>query len=210
MGHRQRHRRFELRPPFNVYHSLPGKHATLVPIVPSQSGLSYPPDVVSERVNHLRDLLFEALECLDRHSFALLLLVERFGNEGALFILQYFYLSLEFDDFPFHLFVGFIESWQFDSAFFEVEGVLVQHIELLGSHVFVPFSFVGKEGVELPQPIPQLGPFLLQLLDLSLQLTALCLVVLQLLFLCYLDVLQIEAEVLGYPMQLPQYFVLCQ
>jgi hypothetical protein len=166
--------------------------------------------VLSEGSYKLADLVLHFAEEVEGKSVGLL------GSAGLLdrdwhswgLVLEDLYLSLELDDFPFHLLGGFIDLRELDPSLLEIESVLIEEVQLLSRHVPVPVSLAGVESAELPEPVSQLRPLLFQLLDLSLQLPALGLVVLQLLLLGDLDFLQVETEVLGDSVELSQNFVL--
>lgn len=117
-------------------------------------------------------------------------------------------MCLQFDDLSFHFLLRLVNLRQFYLSFLEVHRVLVQQLQLLLGHVLEALALVGVESVVLPEPVSQLSPFCLQLLNFSLKLAALRLVILELLLLRDFDFLEVEAEVLGHAVQLPQDFVL--
>ena len=117
-------------------------------------------------------------------------------------------MPLELYDLAFHFLCGLVNLRQLNSPFFEVEGILVQEVELLGCHVPVAVPFARVKGAELSQSITQLRPFLLQFLNFSLQLPTLGLVVLKFLLFSNFNFLEVEAEVFRDSMKLPQDFIL--
>lgn len=165
--------------------------------------------VVAQGSDELVELVFQLFESLHGHPLAALGCVGLLHEAGSgCLVLEDFDLCLQLNDLPFHFLLRLVNLRQLYLAFLQVHRVLVQQLQLLLRQVLEALALVGVESVVLPQPVPQLSPFCLQLLNFRLKLAALRLVILELLLLCDLDFLEVEAEVFGHAMEFPEDFVL--